>query len=138
MMTPKTNERWVPGRGQPRYCEIKECGKVTREGKPFCTEHVEKHIYVKDLLQRINEKCTEEERAFTKGAKVINIDSATSKDIILHLKTHGPLTVERMSRKTQLPYETINAYAKAFKERGILETSKNSRNYTILKLVKTA
>ena len=36
--------RWGPrGRPQATHCAIETCRKATREGKPFCSDHVERH-----------------------------------------------------------------------------------------------
>ena len=39
-------------RRQPRTCEFPECSQTTREFKPYCSDHVDAHPYVKAILDR--------------------------------------------------------------------------------------
>jgi len=51
-------ERNLGGSRTAQHCTVKvngqECGQNTREGKPWCSDHVVDHSpYVQDLIQRI-------------------------------------------------------------------------------------
>jgi len=54
----------TPNGGQHKgtsSCRAKDCKRSTREGKPFCSEHIECAPYVQHIL-KIREEAAEEER----------------------------------------------------------------------------
>jgi len=46
-------------------CEVSGCAQFTKDSKPYCTDHHDKHAYVAGLLGRIEER----ERAVTEWEK---------------------------------------------------------------------
>lgn len=44
------------GREGPRRCSIHGCPKATREGKPYCLDHVEKNPHIVELLATLRQR----------------------------------------------------------------------------------
>lgn len=42
------------GRRPAQLCEAKGCSNSTREHKPFCSNHVDRHPYVQKLLEPVD------------------------------------------------------------------------------------
>ena len=43
-----------------RICNVEDCCRTTREGKDFCSKHVELHPYIQDLIDRIETRAEED------------------------------------------------------------------------------
>ena len=105
-----------PGRSptRTRYCSKlikgKECGLRTREGKLFCSEHVEEHDYVRNLMQRIENKEKEIEKVRKKGKSAITPDSENLKEIKSHLEINGSRTIRKLQRELQMTESTIEGF----------------------------
>lgn len=128
-------------RGQPRsynqvkHCQIEGCEASTREGKPYCPEHVGRNDYVQQLMAKIAEKDNEAERVMTRGQKVISNDSITLQDIVQDLKLHGSRTVARLSREFQLDSKIISGYVQRLVKEGRAETFRTNRGNESVRLV---
>lgn len=119
-----------------RFCDVPECTQTTREGKPYCPDHVENHPYVQNLLQNLAEREDEEEKVRQRGAKAVNPDGLTIKEIVLHLSLHGARTVERLAREMNLDSKVLDGYIASLKRRGVISFSRTNRGSTVVKLTK--
>lgn len=99
---------------QPRHCEAVEkgveCGKVTREGKPFCSDHVEHHDYVQRLIAHLNQLEAEEERVKLRGVRAARLDSPLMVEVVRVIMTLGCCTEARLCKETQLDPKAVGAY----------------------------
>lgn len=124
-----------PERGRdsnkPR-CKV--CGGATREGKPFCSEHIEQSPYLQRLQQQIADKEAEEELVAQKGAAKVSSDSETVREIRNLLETTGPRTLEAISKETQLDAAALKGYISHMKKRGEIQTRYNRRGSVVAKL----
>lgn len=117
-----------------RSCKISGCLNSTREGKPFCPDHVERHDYVQGILEILARREAEEERVRHKGASAVDPHGLTAQELILHLSQHGSRTVERLSREFQLESQVMRDYVDALLERGLLQIGRTARGSTIVRL----
>lgn len=111
-MIVKTEPRhhgFVPSRN-PKYCE--RCGASTREGKPYCPEHVEEHPYVQGVLDALAEQEAEQQRAVSKGIHHISDSSITAQEIHQYLCQHGARTFRRIAKDLGLDGEVVKVYAR--------------------------
>ena len=76
-----------------RGCSDPGCMKTTREGKPFCPDHVELHPYVQGVVAMRDLRETDL-KELAKGQKVAE-SSLLFQEILIHITNHGPKTVER-------------------------------------------
>lgn len=117
-----------------RACKVDACEHMTREGKPFCPEHVDAHPYVQNLLSSLADRQAEEERVRTAGANEVNIDGITARELVLHLSLHGARTVERIARELQLDTQIVRGYVAALHERDLITQSTTNRGSLVVKL----
>ena len=117
-----------------RSCKITGCQNSTREGKPFCPDHVERHDYVQGILEILARREAEEDRVRRKGASAVDPQGLTAQELILHLSQHGSRTVERLSREFQLESEVMRDYIDALLERGLVQIGRTARGSPIVRL----
>ena len=117
-----------------RSCRVSGCESTTREGKPFCPDHVENHDYVQNILSILREREAEEERVRLTGPGAVNPSGLTSQELVLHLSLHGSRTVERLSREFQLAAPVMHNYVDALKERGLVVLGRTTRGSTVVRL----
>lgn len=122
------------GSGTTRLCRSPNCVQTTREGKPFCPDHVEHHPYVQEILGTLAEREAEEERVRTGGAPAVDPRGLTARELVLHLSLHGARTIERLSRELQLDTAIVEGYVNALVERGSIALGRTNRGSTVVQL----
>jgi hypothetical protein len=124
-----------PSANQTRTCATKGCPETTREGKIYCTNHVEKHPYVKHLLDRMADRDKEDHNVKMRGPKAVNMEGITVAEIMLHLRQNGPRTEERLQRELQIDKSIIHNYVVALNQRGLVKFDVTSRYSLTVELV---
>jgi len=118
-----------------KKCEI--CEKATREGKPFCPEHVEHNDYVRDILQILEVQAEEHAKVLTRaGIRAITSDSLTAREMVKVLSVRGTSTVNRISREMNLDLKLVEVYARYLVKRQITHsgiTTRGARTLTLLR-----
>ena len=112
------------------FCKL--CGASTREGKEYCSEHVEMLPYVQDLHKRMTEALQEEQRIFSRGSAEATIDSICAKDILLYLKLNGAHTIARLARELNRNIKVIRGYVLALKAHSLVSTRRNRQGATVV------
>lgn len=120
---------WMP----PLRCEV--CGQATREGKPYCPDHVERHGYVQEVMAALERRAAEEERVLRKGAAAVDPEGINAREILLQLRLHGERTVERLARDLQLDPRLVPHYAQALARRGLVRLGRTSRGCVLVEPV---
>lgn len=121
-------------RHKNRICEQPDCTQSTREGKPYCPDHVESHPYVQDILARIAERDDQDEKVAKRGARAVDLESLTVGEILQHLAFNGARTEERLVRELNLDVKTLDGYLRALARRGYVSFGKTKRGSTVVKL----
>jgi hypothetical protein len=111
------------------------CGAVTREGKPFCSDHVEEHDYVRDLLAQIEQREREEQLVLEHGAKAVTDRTSLLADVVRELVMNGDRTIPRLRRDTNLPEPVVCALVRHLRYRGVVTTSTTTRGVVVVRLV---
>ncbi len=124
------------GSATTRFCDISGCTQTTREWKPFCPDHVERHPYVQSILSTLAEREDEEEKVRQRGPKAVNPTGLTAKELVLHLSLHGARTVERLSRELQLDSKVLDGYVGALVRRGVVALGRTNRGSTVVRLAR--
>lgn len=117
-----------------RFCDVAGCTQTTREGKPFCPDHVELHPYVQTILDTLREREEEEEKVRQRGARAVDPHGLTARELVLHLALHGARTVERLSRELQLDSKVLDGYVGALVRRGVVALGRTNRGSTVVRL----
>lgn len=119
-----------------RFCDHLGCVQTTREGKPYCPDHVEQHPYVQAILSTLAEREAEEEKVRVRGSKAVNPIGLTARELVLHLSLHGARTVERLSRELQLDAKVLEGYVAALVRQGIVALGRTNRGSTVVRLAR--
>jgi hypothetical protein len=118
-----------------RMCKVGSCQEATREGKTFCTEHIEFQPYIQDLVKRMTDRAQEDESVRSVGSKAVNLDGITVKEILLHLKQGGTRTEERLEREVQLDKVIVHNYLVRLSMEGVIRFGRTGRNNICVRLV---
>lgn len=124
-------------RHKNRICEQPGCLQSTREGKPYCPDHVEMHPYVQTILARIAERDEQDEKVAAKGSRAVVLESVTVQEVLQHLAFHGARTEERLVLELNLDTKTLSGYLGALSHRGYVSFGKTKRGSTLVKLRRT-
>lgn len=108
-----------------RRCAAHDCYTVTRENKPYCTEHVLMHPYAWHVRCLFDSRKLLEKRAI-EGERVDTKD-ALAKDILLLVRLKGPLTMQRISREMSCEHRVVRHYIEALEEALLLVESPGNR-----------
>lgn len=118
-----------------RTCQVDTCGRTTREGKDFCTIHVELHPYVNNLLQQIENRELEDSLVRKKGSSAVNLEGITVSEILLCLRKSRTRTEERLTREIQLDKTVIHNYLIRLAKEGVVTFGRNSRDSISVTLI---
>lgn len=118
-----------------RTCSVLNCCETTREGKDYCTTHIEKQPYIQELQQRMKERKAEDERVRFEGSTAANLKSVTAQEMLLQLKQCGTRTEDRLTREIQVDKSIIHSYAIKLNKEGIIKFGRTSRNNLTIILV---
>lgn len=115
-----------------RLCDVPGCRETTREGKPYCPDHVEMNPYVQQLLSMLSTQEEERDRASQAKARnrstKIDLNGENVQAILRELKAYGERTFERLARDTQIPVDVVEQICKALKRKKLVVLGKTKRN----------
>ncbi len=135
-MNLKSVIRWgSDGRHAPRHCELDGCRRATRAGKPFCPRHVEQHAYVQHVMVEIAAREDEVGQVAELGARGVDVDGPTVRDILVYLQVHGDRTVPGLARELNIECAILEDFVKALERRGWVSTTTNRRGATVVSLI---
>lgn len=115
-----------------KFCEI--CEGATREGKPYCPEHVEHNKYVRNILQVLKDQDEEHAKALTRGVRAITNNSLTVKEMVKVISIRGTTTVNRVAREMNLDLKIVEIYARYLVNRRITRSGSTTRGAKTLTL----
>lgn len=123
-------------RSQTRKCEVPECDQSTREGKPYCSEHVGKNSYAAKVLADIARRDAEDTFVLNPRTKVKDypIDGVTARAIVQNVRENGTRTKERLCRELNIEKKLLDAYSKALIRSGVLRLGRTGRGSETLSL----
>lgn len=131
LLTPKRSQ-------QNRACDAPGCVERTREGKPYCPDHVDHLPYVQELLVALADREAQDEAVQKRGARAVDMEaSLTVQEILLHLELHGARTEERLVREINLDAKTLDGYLKALAKRKIITFGRTKRGSVTVKIAST-
>jgi len=133
-MTPHTVPRFDIKRHQTKYCTIEGCGKFTRAGKTFCSNHIEHQPYVQRVLGRIAEREDEMALVIRKGTRGVDVQGVVAKEILDYIRVHGERTTSKMAKEMSIEKDIVMAYITVFKRRRLVRLGKTSRGIIVVKV----
>jgi hypothetical protein len=86
-----------------RDCEADGCRKSTREGKPYCSKHIENAPYIKSIQAQLDQRDAEE-LVLEKGRRLISKDGFFVREAVLLLRTKD-FTVKSFSRRLDISHK---------------------------------
>ena len=134
---PRARVRTTPrhtGAARPssKYCE--SCGSYTQEGKPFCSEHVERHSYIAELLSKLAEKDAEINRVRHQGPSGISENSIIAKDILIRIRVDDAKTAEGLAKELGLDTPLIREYINYLMDRNKIVPKRGPRGVTLYRI----
>ena len=114
LRTVKPEERDVRESAKCRICQ-----EPTWDKKPYCTEHVEEHDYIKKLRQEEKEREEQEER-FKKTGQVYILDHVVL-DIWGFLQGNGQSSTKKISRQANIDLDLVNAVVKVLAANNLVQ-----------------
>lgn len=118
-----------------RMCDVDDCYENTREGKIYCSNHIEKQPYIQELMKRIQDRTQEDELVRQEGSTAVNLEGITSKEIRLQLQYSGTRTEERLTRELQVDKTIVHNYAIRLQTEGVIRFGRTNRNNLTIVLV---
>lgn len=128
-MVPRLGER--TGRNT-RHCHADNCKKATTGRKPYCVNHVEMQPYIQELQERIAGREAEWVRVKQLGARAVDPDGLTAREILHYMDVHGPCTVRRLAKDLAMERALLDCYVSTFATCGLVELSANKRGARVL------
>jgi len=121
-----------------RTCSDGECMNATREGKPYCPDHVGQNPYSSKVLEYIVRRAAEDEqiRLELTEPEDINVQGITAQEILQNIAEHGPRTKERLCRELSIEAKVMEGYIKALADRGLVAKGTTSRGSVVVSLRK--
>ena len=119
-----------------RLCEYPGCLLTTRDGKPYCPEHVEENPYAKRVTEEIARRKRDDDRARKPKAPIssFNIEGITAQSILQHLGEHGTRTRERLCRELALEFDVLDGYIRALLKKDLIYLGRTHRGNVTLSL----
>lgn len=134
-MIPRTIIKWMrSGRNKTTHCDEEGCKRATREGKPYCSEHVGRLPYVQALVEQIAEKEAEEAQVAKRGVRAVDPYGLTAREVLLTLWVNGERTVARLSRELNIDFETVKLYVRCLERNGFVNVEPTRRGAGVVSL----
>lgn len=115
--------------------KCKTCGETTREGKEFCTKHVESHPYIQNLLNRMKVREVEDKTVMMGNSSDVNPAGLTVQEILIHLRQTGTKTIEGLSKSLGLEKTILQKYLFALRDQKRVELYSTARESLAVRLL---
>ncbi len=104
------------------------CARATREGKPFCPEHVEQTPYAKWIQAQLG-TLAEEEAAVLKTSNITSVseDSLMLQEIVKTLHYRGSRTIRRLAKDIGTTTTVIDVFARYLAARNLAEVRRTAK-----------
>lgn len=86
-----------------RDCESPDCTKSTREGKPFCSKHIESSPYIRVILAKLAKR-DQEVKILEDFVKEIPLNGFFVREALLLLRTKD-FTIKAFSRRLDISHK---------------------------------
>ncbi len=118
----------VPDGGQHKgtsNCKAKRCPKSTRDGKPYCSRHIEEAPYVKAILKKLANRA-KEEKLLVEAKRSLAPDSFLIRETILLLRTKD-YSAKGLARRLDIPHVASKRLIFLMNKKGLAKRHESSR-----------
>lgn len=119
----------------PNFCEFDGCKETTREGKPYCSNHVELNLYASEVVAHLERRAQEDGRA-RRQVRGINTGGVTATELLQNIADHGPRTKERLCRELNIDRAALDGYVEALRVKGLVTVGLTKRGSETVDLTK--
>ena len=109
------------GRSENPRCSAEDCNKTTREGKPYCSEHIMLSPYVAQILEELKIK-DEEEKKLSNGEE-ISQEGHLIRETLLLLE-QASYTSAKLSRLVDISHTAAEALIMQMHRLGLARISR--------------
>ncbi len=120
-----------------RKCDQEGCGRITKERKPFCPDHVEHHPYVQHLLGQMAKRQQEENRVRRLGGRGVDPKGLNATEILVQLRIRGDRTAERLAFDLQIDLDLVETYLRSMAGRRLISVGRSDRGSLVASLSAT-
>ena len=113
------------------YCTYPNCRRTTREGKPYCIEHLTLSPYIKSLTGLVERR---ESHIKCLLAGNLDLDPGVVEEIMSMIKTSGEATLQRVSFATGYTQRVISTYVQKLIAQGVLEEGRTPRGSVMVRI----
>ena len=117
------------GRVANPKCRADDCSKATREGKPYCSEHVEHSPYVRRIIEEL--ALRDQEADDLSAGKTISRDGHLVRETLLMLE-QGSYTSAKLSRLMDISHSSTETLIRVMDEMGLAVMSKTDRGALVI------
>lgn len=108
-----------------RDCTADKCARSTREGKPFCSRHIEQSDYIQEVLAKLA-AAKVEESILEAGRTEIPRAGFYVKEAVLLLRTKD-FTVKSFSRRLDISHKATDRLIQLLVKWGLAQRNRNGR-----------
>jgi len=108
-----------------RDCEADGCRKTTREGKPYCSKHIELGSYIQEVLTELDRAATEE-AILESGRGEVPRQGFYVREALLLLRTKD-FTVKSFSRRLDISHKATDRLICFLIQWGLAKRSRSQR-----------
>ena len=92
----------------------------------------------REILPEEAVKAVEEERVGRIGARAVDVDGITAREVVRALSVNGPRTVARLAKDLNIEIRIIDGYVRALKRRKAIRLRANKRGTLVVELRRAA
>ena len=108
-----------------RDCEAGGCSKSTREGKPYCSKHVESSPYIQSIQRQLDKRAAEE-KVLERGIRFVDQSGFFVRESLLLLRTKD-FTAKSFSRRLDISHKAAERLIDLLVRWGYAKRIKTSR-----------
>jgi hypothetical protein len=117
---------------ESRRCKKDGCASSTRDGKPFCPNHVEEADYPQSLLEELKKRRTEV-ALLLKGEEIPD-DGHLVRETLL-LLAWSACTERRLGRMLDIPYKAVEILVEQLQEVQRVRKNRTPRGSVIVEII---
>lgn len=116
------------------FCTYQGCSTRTREGKPYCIDHIMCHDYPRQIVA-ILEQHRAELDDIESGSAPVNVKGHIALDVIKFLMEVQSATIERIARERGYSHAVSEKIVVALAGAGVVTTGRTGRGSMFAQLV---
>jgi hypothetical protein len=121
------------GKEETKHCQ--ECGSATRDGKPYCSDHVAMNLAAKETLAGIAVREAHLMLIDRHGQRGVYLDSPLVDDVFRVLRDRaGAATLRRIRSDTGLPLRALSAIVRVLAAGGSVSLERTRRRDLLVTL----